>query len=133
MAVAIVVSGLCTALITLALAWLWRQDVWALLIGGFAGATASLLVLGVPGFGTLLTDVSLGSGRRREIVWLGLAGAVTAPMYWLVSSSDRWFLGHFGDESQVGIYSVAYSLASLSLMLNSVDYSSLVSRSNQSS
>jgi O-antigen/teichoic acid export membrane protein len=119
MAVAIFVSGLCGALITLVLAWLWRQDVWALLIGAIAGVTVSLLMLGMPGFGALLTPANLGSDRRREIVLLGLAGAATAPMYWLVSSSDRWFLGYFRDESHVGIYSVAYSLASLSLILNS--------------
>jgi O-antigen/teichoic acid export membrane protein len=117
-AVAIFVSGLCTAMITLALARLWRQDVWALLIGAIAGATVSLLMLGVPGFGTLLTHASLGRDRRREIVLLGLAGAVIAPMYWVVSSSDRWFLGYFRDESQVGIYSVAYSLASVSLIIS---------------
>lgn len=116
-AVAIFVSGILSALFTVVLAWLWRQDVWALLIGAITGLTVSLVILGIPSFGTLFTPANLESNRRREIVMLGLVGAVTAPAYWLISSSDRWFLGYFLDASHVGIYSVAYSLASLSLIL----------------
>lgn len=118
-AAAIFVSGICGTIITIALAWLWRRDVWALLIGAIAGVLINGFVLGMPGLGGLLAPANVGSARRREIVLLGLAGAVTAPMYWFISSSDRWFLGYFRDESHVGIYSVAYSLAGLSLIINS--------------
>ena len=119
MAIAIFVSGLCGTMTTIALAWLWRWDVWALLIGAIAGVLMNLLILGMPGVRTLSTPAHVGSARRREMVLLGLAGAAIAPMYWLISSSDRWFLGYFRDESHVGIYSVAYSVASLSLICNS--------------
>ena len=119
MAIAIFVSGICGTMITIALAWSWRWDVWALLIGAIAGVLMNLLILGMPGFRTLLAPANIESERRREIVLLGLAGAVTAPLYWLISSSDRLFLGYFRDASHVGIYSVAFSVASLSLFLNS--------------
>jgi O-antigen/teichoic acid export membrane protein len=117
-AVAIVVSGLCGAILTVLLALVWRRDEWALLVGAVGGVAISLVTLGMPGCRALLTPSTLAIERRREIVFLGLAGAVTAPLYWVVSSSDRWFLGYFRDESDVGIYSVAYTVASLSLILN---------------
>src|SRR5664280_3078390 len=54
-----------------------------------------------------------------ELLKMGLPGIVTAPMYWLVSSSDRWFLQHYCGTESVGIYSIGYSIAIAGTMVNS--------------
>ena len=39
-------------------------------------------------------------------------------MYWILSSSDRWFLKHFWGEQVVGIYSFAYNVAIIGIIVN---------------
>jgi O-antigen/teichoic acid export membrane protein len=119
MAVSSLVGAVLGVTTSILIAWLWRRDEWAILIGAIAGVLISVLMLGMPGFSSLSISSKIETAKRREVILLGLAGAVTAPMYWLISSSDRWFLGYYRDQSQVGIYSVAFSVAGLGLMLNS--------------
>ena len=52
------------------------------------------------------------------MIKIGLAGVVTAPMYWLLSSSDRWFLQHYHGAEAVGVYSIGYSVAIVGMMVN---------------
>jgi O-antigen/teichoic acid export membrane protein len=49
---------------------------------------------------------------------LGLAGAITAPLYWVLSSSDRWFLEYYHGPEAVGLYSLSYSVATAGTMVN---------------
>jgi O-antigen/teichoic acid export membrane protein len=53
------------------------------------------------------------------LVKIGIAGVVTAPMYWLISSSDRWFLQYYDGAAAVGVYSVGYTVAAIGVMFNS--------------
>ena len=53
------------------------------------------------------------------LIKIGLAGVVTAPMYWLLTASDRWFLQHFHGAEAVGVYSIGYSVAIVGMMVNS--------------
>lgn len=51
----------------------------------------------IPGWKpTLRAPSGLAPGMRRAVFMVGLPGVVTAPMYWILSSSDRWFLQGVG-------------------------------------
>jgi O-antigen/teichoic acid export membrane protein len=60
----------------------------------------------------------LTAREKWSIVRLGLPGLVTGTMYWILSSSDRWFIKHFWDEQVVGIYSFAYNVAIIGIIVN---------------
>ncbi|OQX10979.1 MAG: hypothetical protein BWK76_19810 [Desulfobulbaceae bacterium A2] len=119
MSVASAVSGVGAAIISLGVAWCWRQDELPLILSLIAGYLLPVLLLGGPSCGQLLRPSGL-SGEERLGVWkIGLAGTVTAPAYWLLSSADRWFLGYYEDVASVGIYSIGYSVAIMGMMANS--------------
>jgi len=50
---------------------------------------------------------------------VGLPGVITAPVYWILSSLDRWFLQASADSATVGVYAVACTFGQLGLMVNS--------------
>ena len=60
----------------------------------------------------------LPAREKWSIVKLGLPGLVTGTMYWILSSADRWFIKHFWGEQVVGIYSFAYNVAIIGLIVN---------------
>jgi len=118
MALAIVLSGVVTAAINIGGAMWWRQDATTLLVSMLVGYLIVVLTLGVPHTKAVRTPSGLSRGERRAILAIGLAGVVTAPMYWILSSLDRWFLAAMEDAASVGIYSVGYNVAILGAMVN---------------
>jgi O-antigen/teichoic acid export membrane protein len=112
------ISGAMGVAATVAMAVWWRQDVWVFLIGGLLGPLGGVLMLGIPPPADLKKPSMLGANERRGIIRLGMAGAVTAPMYWVLSSNDRWFLQAHWDEANVGVYAFAYSIAATGLILH---------------
>ena len=76
-------------------------------------------MLGVPPFELLLKPSGLRYADRKRILGIGPAIIITAPAYWVISSSDRWFLGYFADATTVGIYSVSAGVAVAGLTINS--------------
>lgn len=117
-AAASLVGALVAVAVAIAVALWWRKDLWALLAGALASSIALLAVLGMPRGGVLLMRSRLSRSTKRSVVALGIAGGVTAPMYWCLSSADRWFLAHSGTTSEVGIYAVAASISTMGLLLN---------------
>lgn len=116
---AIVISAAISTFMTIGLAVWWRRDEWPLLIGSMGGILVSLLCLGIPGKTVLLSESGLNLRERWRIFQLGLVGSITAPMYWVLSSSDRWFINFFCGKNLVGIYSFACTIAMLGHMVNS--------------
>jgi O-antigen/teichoic acid export membrane protein len=86
-------------------AWV-RQDAWALVLGATAGAAVALAANGLP-LGALRARSGLSPARRWQVASLGLASTVTAPGYWIMTSSDRWILAAWWNDSVVGVYSFA--------------------------
>ncbi|MCC8995078.1 MAG: lipopolysaccharide biosynthesis protein [Candidatus Contendobacter sp.] len=119
LATTLIVAALVSMAINLGVALTWRADVWALLLGVLGASLTTLALLGLPAPSALLTRSNLPAETKRAIVSLGLAGSVTAPTYWVISSADRWFLAEYTNETTIGIYSMASSVALLGLMLNS--------------
>lgn len=116
--ISLVASGLGVAAVSLGVAQWWRQDELPLILSIGAGYLIPLLILGSPSLAQLYKSSGLSPNDRRKIFTIGLAGTVTAPAYWLISSSDRWFLGYFQDTTAVGIYSMGYSVAIMGMMTN---------------
>lgn len=118
MSISTVVSGLGTAAVSIGVACWWRQDELPLILSMVAGYLIPVLILGLPPIAQLGKPSGLNLSGRRGILKIGLAGTVTAPAYWVLSSSDRWFLGYFEGASSVGIYSMGYSVAIMGMMAN---------------
>lgn len=116
--VSTVVAGVGTAAISMGLAYWWRQDELPLVLSLVAGYLIPVLMLGIPPIAQLSKPADLSPSDRSRVFKIGLAGIVIAPTYWVVSSSDRWFLGYFEDTASVGIYSIGYSVAIMGMMAN---------------
>lgn len=119
MARTIIAGGIIGPLVSIAIAAWWRQDAMALLLPMLLGYLLSIFLLGVPPMGTLLKPTVLTRDEGAALVKIGLAGIITAPMYWLLSSSDRWFLQHYHGAETVGVYSIGYSVAIMGMIVNS--------------
>ena len=115
---AIIASGITATITTILLATLWRADEWPLLIGFTLGILMSVAITGFPKGNSLARASGLTVREKWSVVKLGLPGLVTGTMYWVLSSSDRWFLKHFLGEQVVGIYSFAYNVAIIGIIVN---------------
>jgi len=100
------------------LATLWRADEWPLLIGFSFGILVSVVITGIPKVNSLTKPSGLTAREKWSIVKLGLPGLVTGTTYWILTSADRWFIKHFWGEQVVGIYSFAYNVAIIGLIVN---------------
>lgn len=116
---AILIGGLVGTGAMIALAALWRQDSWALLVGTAVGTAAGIAVSGVPGIAELLRPSGLPPAARRSVLALGLPGVGTALMYWVLSSADRWVIAWYLPPAVLGSYAFAANLGLVGLMLKS--------------
>jgi len=114
----IIVSGISGTLITITIAMLWRRDEWPLLIGFAFGILINVIVTGIPKRNSLLKSSGLTLKDKWPIIKLGLPGLVTGSMYWILSCSDRWFIQYFLGKEIVGIYSFAYNVAIIGIIVN---------------
>jgi O-antigen/teichoic acid export membrane protein len=118
LALAIVATGVGTAGVALTVAFFWRQDEIPLVLSLVVSSFVPVFILGSPSRTVLFGPSGLTWEERFRVVRFGIAGLLTAPGYWVLSSSDRWVLGHFEGPSSVGIYSVGYSVAIIGAMAN---------------
>lgn len=112
-------AGLFGAAFSIVLALFWRSDAWALLVGTAGGVALGILIAGLPPPGMVTGRSGLTWSGRREILRLGLAGAVTAPMYWMMNSADRWLLGMWLGAGPLGVYSFASGVGMIGILVNS--------------
>jgi len=77
-----------------------------------------ILLLGGPPIRSLTKRSSLPWNDAAALVKLGLAGVVTAPMFWFLTSSDRWFLLHYQGPDAVGVYTIGYSVGVVGMMVH---------------
>jgi O-antigen/teichoic acid export membrane protein len=114
----IVVTGGVGAVTAIVLALVWRRDEWSLLVGTAVGVAVGTIITGLPSLETFTKGSGLSGAFRWEVIRLGLASAVTAPMYWLMSSADRWFIGMWQGQGPLGVYSFASNVGIMGTMLN---------------
>lgn len=118
MALTIVAGGFIGPTASIGIAIWWRQDALALLVPMLLSYLVPAVMLGVPSLASLTKPSSVPRAQGFVLIKIGLAGIVTAPMYWLLSSSDRWYLQHFHGVEIVGVYSIGYSVAIVGAMVN---------------
>ena len=116
-AMTIIVTGVIVSAASIGIA-VWRQDALALLLPMLLGYLIPVLLLGTPSLSRLLKRSHLTLNEGVALIKIGLAGVVTAPMYWLLTASDRWFLQHYHGAEVVGVYSIGYSVAIVGMMVN---------------
>ena len=114
----IIATGVATSAASIGIALWWRQDALALLLPMVLGYLMPTVLLGAPSISELKNPSGLTSREGAALIKIGLAGIITAPMYWLLSSSDRWFLQHYQGAEAVGIYSIGYNVAMVGMMVN---------------
>jgi O-antigen/teichoic acid export membrane protein len=118
MALSIIAAGIIGPAASIGIAVWWRQDVLALVLPLLLSYLISMVLLGTPSIACLVKPSNLARGEGAALVKIGLAGIVTAPMYWLLSSSDRWFLQYYQGAEAVGVYSVGCNVAMVGMMVN---------------
>lgn len=118
--VAMVSSAMIALVASLFVSWLGVRGVAPLLLGAFLSSGLILVFLGTPSPTELVRGIgSLPVSRRNQVYKLGFSCAVTGPLYWLISTSDRWFIARWAGESELGIYSIASTIALSGIMINS--------------
>lgn len=130
---AIFTAGLSATIISITIAWLWRQDEIALLAGNISfWVTFAMLPHPPP---SQNATSALDKHQMGTMVAIGLPLVATAPAYWVLSSSDRWFLATYSTPAELGIYSVGVTIGSLGQMVTaalcSVWYPELSKRLHQ--
>ena len=119
LAAAVASAAVASSLVSLLLAALGLRGVVPLLLGALTTSGLSLLMLGWPALaGLCVTAWGLTRSKRHVLLKLGMSCSVTGPLYWLISSSDRWFLALNHSEAEVGVYSIASTLAVMGIMVN---------------
>lgn len=119
LAVTLIVSAILSTGATLLLAYYWRQDAWSMLLGYAVGPAASFALLGLPALTRLIRASGLDKSKRIELINFGFMGAaISAPLYWVVSTADRWFISAYLDTRTVGIYAFSCSIAYMGQILN---------------
>ncbi len=115
-----VLAALCSSGLALLVAAAGMRGVVPLLMGGLVTSAVMVLLLGAPRPAMLVGALEqLPPRRRRELWQLGISCAITGPLYWLISSSDRWFLAATASDADVGIYATASTIALMGIMVNS--------------
>lgn len=117
-AASIAAGGGLGVFLSIVLVLTWRRDAWSLLVGAAGGVTAAVAILGMPGVAMIQRSSGLTRSRRWKIMRLGLTAMVTAPLFWLMNSADRWLLGLWRGEGELGVYSFAAGIGMIGLMLN---------------
>jgi len=117
MALTTIATGIICVAASIGIAATWRQDALALLLPMLLAYLIPVLLLGMPSVTALAKPSVLTRNQGAALIKIGLAGVVTAPMYWLLSSSDRWFLQYYHGAEAVGVYSIGYSVGIVGLMV----------------
>jgi O-antigen/teichoic acid export membrane protein len=88
------------------------------LVSGYAmGATAACLV-SRPSIQFSISQFRFD--QAWPIVRIGLPAAISAPMFWIISSMDRWLVAQFWGVSEAGVYAVAASISGIGLLFAGV-------------
>jgi O-antigen/teichoic acid export membrane protein len=112
-------GGVGIATVSIVAAKVWRQDSVPIVLAALVGYLVPVVILGIPRLKMLFGRHEKTARPGSEILAIGVAATITAPMYWAVSSSDRWFLAFFEGTASAGIYAVGYSIGAIGLVINS--------------
>uniref|UniRef100_A0A7C3UCA2 Polysaccharide biosynthesis protein n=1 Tax=Geoglobus ahangari TaxID=113653 RepID=A0A7C3UCA2_9EURY len=111
-----IVNSIATGLSTIVLAKMMRGSFYAVIVGQLIGYLATLIV-GLPQFKGYWKPTTVSLRDIRELLVYGLPFVPTFLMGWLFSSIDKISLRQFRTYTEIGLYSVAYKIASALLLV----------------
>jgi O-antigen/teichoic acid export membrane protein len=117
LSVVMVLSGITGLFLSISCALLWRSDEVALLLAGLAPL---VIVLALPMNRPRTQSAQIPWGRAWGLMKVGLPVVAVAPSYWLIVSTDRWFLANEISLHDLGVYSVAVTVATLGQIVTTV-------------
>ena len=104
------VIATCTTILT---AFYVRNDEVALLVGNVSYWIILLSLPATPFSRMAFSFLSMKKDQIFSMMSIGFPLLATAPGYWVISSSDRWFLASYASKYELGIYSVGVTIGSL--------------------
>ena len=115
-AVVKIISTILSISISIYLAFYVFQSFWVLLLGSMVLSVLMISNLKYPDRSIL--SFKIKEEDKKSLVKLGYINFITALMYWIITSTDKWFLSIYVDQSLVGIYSLAANIAVIGLLLS---------------
>jgi O-antigen/teichoic acid export membrane protein len=119
LSLATLAAGMLGAAVSVGIALWWRQDELGLILALLTTYLVPIALLRTPSLLRMARPSGLSREQKIGVLKIGIAAVVTAPMYWALSSLDRWFLLYFEDAASVGIYSIGYSVAIIGMVVSS--------------
>jgi len=90
------------------------------LVSGYALGAAAAVLVSRPRIRMPLPKLMPSLPELWRLVRIGLPAAFSAPVFWIISSMDRWLVAQFWGVTEAGIYSVAASISGIGLLFGSV-------------
>lgn len=112
------VGGITTPVLAVTLGWYWRADAMALLVAALVGVLISVCIVGVPVKQSLLEPSGLDLRERRAIFAFGVPAMIIGGMFWVLGLSDRLILAMYVDQTTIGVYAFAASIATAGTIVN---------------
>lgn len=93
-----------------------EMGLWGFFLGNFLAPAVSIPL----GCWLIRKDLKWGFDREvaKEVVLFGYPFIFAGLAYWFFGSLDRWMLGTLADNTQVGLFSIAFKFASLLVFVN---------------
>lgn len=88
------------------------------LVSGYAMGAAAAVLVSRPSI--KLPAITPSLSESWQLVRIGLPAAFSAPVFWIISSMDRWLIAQFWGVYEAGIYSVAASISGIGLLFGAV-------------
>ena len=90
------------------------------LVSGYAMGVASAVLVSRPKINFLNGFDFQTITKVQQLIKIGLPAAFIAPVFWIISSMDRWLVAQFWGVYEAGIYTVAASISGIALLFGSV-------------
>ncbi len=90
------------------------------LVSGYTMGALSAVLVSRPTVHFLTFSELPKMSKQWQLVRIGLPAAFSAPVFWILSSMDRWLVAQFWGVSEAGIYSVAASISGIGLLFGAV-------------
>ena len=110
LSVATAMGGVGLAGVSIAVAAATDHDSFALVAGVLASYILPLLVVGAPSPRLIFGKSLATTAESVSMLKVGIAGALTGPSYWAITSLDRWFIVDTLGLESAGIYSLGASV-----------------------
>lgn len=111
-------GGIITPIVVVVLALWWEKNEIPLIIGQLTSPIVFIFILGAPKIKNIFSKTNLLFSEKVSFLKIGISSMFTAPLFWVITSMDKWFLSYYVDAGTVGIYSIGCSVATLGYMIN---------------